>query len=222
MPVGFAGGLTDPDTGFVRFGWRDYDPAVGRFTAPDPLGDTGGDHDVYEYCVDDPVSMCDPEGLIPVPLLFLAGKALALGLGLGGAYMAASAADAMGNRYNAYDIKGRRPGTSSTPAWDGMNQIAPTVAAASAVSTVPGLAVTAPGPVIAAAQRGGAMAAAVAQRVGASAYGDKIITGVTHAAQLAEPFVIPGPPIAASWPGAIGGVGSFLYDQYKEQKKQNK
>ena len=151
VPVGFAGGLTDPDTGFVRFGWRDYDPAVGRFTAPDPLGDTGGDHDVYEYCVDDPVSMCDPEGLIPVPLLFLAGKALALGLGLGGAYMAASAADAMGNRYNAYDIKGRRPGTSSTPAWDGMNQIAPTVAAASAVSAVPGLAVTAPGPVIAAA-----------------------------------------------------------------------
>ena len=213
--MGFAGGLTDPDTGFVRFGWRDYDPAVGRFTAPDPLGDTGGDHDLYEYCVDDPVSMCDPEGLIPVPLLFLAGKALALGLGLGGAYMAASAADAMGNRYNAYDIKGRRPGTSSTPAWDGMNQIAPTVAAASAVSTVPGLAVTAPGPVIAAAQRVGTMAAAVAQRVGASAYGDKIITGVTHAAQLAEPFVIPGPPIAASWPGLAGTVANEFLRQYQ-------
>ena len=68
VPVGFAGGLVDPDTGFVRFGWRDYDPAVGRFTAPDPLGDTGGDHDVYEYCVDDPVSRVDPAGLADEPV----------------------------------------------------------------------------------------------------------------------------------------------------------
>ena len=41
MPVGFAGGLADQDTGLTRFGYRDYDPGVGRFTAPDPLGDTG-------------------------------------------------------------------------------------------------------------------------------------------------------------------------------------
>ncbi len=53
------------DTGLVRFGYRDYDPRVGRFTSPDPLGDTGGDHDVYDYCVDDPVSLVDPEGLNP-------------------------------------------------------------------------------------------------------------------------------------------------------------
>ena len=65
LPIGFAGGLEDPDTGLVRFGWRDYDPAVGRFTAPDPLGDTGGDHDLYDYCVDDPVSCVDPAGLFP-------------------------------------------------------------------------------------------------------------------------------------------------------------
>ena len=63
MPVGFAGGLTDPDTGFVRFGWRDYDPAVGRFTAPDPARDRRGDGDLYEYCMDDPVSRVDPTGL---------------------------------------------------------------------------------------------------------------------------------------------------------------
>lgn len=64
LPVGFAGGLRDPQTDLVRFGWRDYDPSVGRFTAPDPLGDTGGDHDLYEYCVDDPVTMNDPTGLM--------------------------------------------------------------------------------------------------------------------------------------------------------------
>ena len=57
----------DKDTGLVRFGYRDYDPAVGRFTCPDPLGDTGGDHDLYDYCVDDPVNSYDPTGLIDYP-----------------------------------------------------------------------------------------------------------------------------------------------------------
>ena len=63
IPIGFAGGLVDRDTGLVRFGFRDYMPELGRFTCPDPLGDTGGDHDLYDYCVDDPVNMVDPEGL---------------------------------------------------------------------------------------------------------------------------------------------------------------
>lgn len=63
LPLGFAGGLVDQHTGFVRFGYRDYDPQLGRFTDRDPLGDTGGDHDLYEYCVDDPVNKVDPRGL---------------------------------------------------------------------------------------------------------------------------------------------------------------
>jgi RHS repeat-associated protein len=42
--------------GFVRFGWRDYDTYTGRWTAPDPLGDAGGDPDWYGYCLDDPVN----------------------------------------------------------------------------------------------------------------------------------------------------------------------
>jgi len=63
LPLAFAGGLRDRFTGLVRFLHRDYDPTVGRFTAPDPLGDTGGDHDPYDYCVDEPVGRVDPEGL---------------------------------------------------------------------------------------------------------------------------------------------------------------
>ena len=59
-PIGFAGGLTDPDTGLVRFGWRDYDPMIGRFTALDPARDRRGDGDLYDYCMDDPVSRVDP------------------------------------------------------------------------------------------------------------------------------------------------------------------
>ena len=63
IPIGFAGGLTDPDTDLIRFGKRDYDPNIGRFTAPDPARDLRGDGDLYDYCADDPVSRKDPTGL---------------------------------------------------------------------------------------------------------------------------------------------------------------
>jgi len=63
VPIGFAGGLHDCDLGFVRFGWRDYDVNTGRWTAPDPIGDKGGDPDWYGYCLDDPVNAVDPLGL---------------------------------------------------------------------------------------------------------------------------------------------------------------
>ena len=46
LPIGFAGGLEDPDTGLVRFGWRDYDPTIGRFTSLDPARDRRGDGDL--------------------------------------------------------------------------------------------------------------------------------------------------------------------------------
>ena len=38
QPFGFAGGLYDHQTGLVRFGARDYDAEVGRWTAKDPIG----------------------------------------------------------------------------------------------------------------------------------------------------------------------------------------
>ncbi|MEF2231153.1 MAG: RHS repeat-associated core domain-containing protein [Pseudodesulfovibrio sp.] len=64
IPIGFAGGLHDRDLGFVRFGWRDYDTFTSRWTAPDPMGDAGGDPDWYGYCLDDPVNLSDPFGLM--------------------------------------------------------------------------------------------------------------------------------------------------------------
>ena len=63
VPIGFAGGLHDRDLGFVRFGWRDYDTFTSRWTAPDPIGDKGGDPDWYGYCLDDPVNAVDVLGL---------------------------------------------------------------------------------------------------------------------------------------------------------------
>ncbi|WP_320170645.1 RHS repeat-associated core domain-containing protein [Maridesulfovibrio sp.] len=64
LPLGFASGLTDKDTGLVHFGFREYDSEIGRFTAQDPLGYGGGDVDVYGYCLDDPINFNDPDGLM--------------------------------------------------------------------------------------------------------------------------------------------------------------
>ena len=63
VPFGFAGGLRDPDTGLVRFGARDYDPTVGRWTGPDPIRFDGGDANLYRYGSGDPVNRVDPSGL---------------------------------------------------------------------------------------------------------------------------------------------------------------
>jgi RHS repeat-associated protein len=62
QPFGFAGGLYDRDTGLVRFGARDYDAEVGRWTAKDPIGFLGGDANLYGYVGNDPVNVVDPEG----------------------------------------------------------------------------------------------------------------------------------------------------------------
>ena len=47
----------------MRFGYRDYDPDTGRWTAKDPIGFAGGDTDLYGYVQNDPVNYIDPHGL---------------------------------------------------------------------------------------------------------------------------------------------------------------
>ena len=64
IPVGFAGGLRDPDTGLVRFGARDYDSETGRWTAADPVRFNGGDANLYRYAANDPVNLTDRAGLL--------------------------------------------------------------------------------------------------------------------------------------------------------------
>jgi RHS repeat-associated protein len=63
VPIGFAGGLRDLDTGLIRFGSRDYDPATGRWTASDPIRFQGRDANLYRYAFADPVNRTDRMGL---------------------------------------------------------------------------------------------------------------------------------------------------------------
>jgi RHS repeat-associated protein len=62
QPFGFAGGLYDRDTELIRFGARDYDPKLGRWTAKDPILFGGGDSNLLCYVGDDPVNGLDPTG----------------------------------------------------------------------------------------------------------------------------------------------------------------
>src|SRR6185437_4357216 len=63
LPIGFGGGLADASTGLVRFGFRDYDPAAGRWTARDPVRFVGGQGNLFAYASNDPVNLRDPLGL---------------------------------------------------------------------------------------------------------------------------------------------------------------
>ncbi len=83
QPFGFAGGLYDRDLELVRFGARDYDPEIGRWTRPEPLlslpdgADAqalrGGDLNAYTYAQDDPVRYTDSGGFRPTLAELAAG-----------------------------------------------------------------------------------------------------------------------------------------------------
>ncbi len=68
QPFGFAGGIHDKDTGLVRFGVRDYDPKMGRWTCKDPIKLVGGDTNLYRYVGNNPVNLIDQLGLYSDPV----------------------------------------------------------------------------------------------------------------------------------------------------------
>ncbi|MFD5803155.1 DUF6531 domain-containing protein [Streptomyces sp. NPDC127020] len=62
MPLRFPGQYHDPETGWHYNYQRHYDPAIGRYSSPDPLG-LEPDPNHYGY-VDNPHSWIDPLGLL--------------------------------------------------------------------------------------------------------------------------------------------------------------
>ncbi len=64
QPFGFAAGLYDPQTGLVRFGARDYDPSLGRWTSKDPIRFAGGGTNLFGYTINDPINLLDPSGFM--------------------------------------------------------------------------------------------------------------------------------------------------------------
>ena len=74
---GFAGGMLDSDTRLVRFGYRDYDSEIGRWTTKDPILFDGGQLDLFGYIANDPVNLIDQLGLDPgwvFPTMDAAGR----------------------------------------------------------------------------------------------------------------------------------------------------
>lgn len=63
-PWRFSSKRMDPETGFLFFGRRYYDPVRGRWTTPDPLGFDGGPN-LYAYVLNSPLTRIDLYGLFP-------------------------------------------------------------------------------------------------------------------------------------------------------------
>jgi RHS repeat-associated protein len=76
-PFGFAGGLYDSDTSLMRFGARDYDPVVGRWTSKDPVLFDGDQANLYAYAGSDPINAVDPDGRFLILVVVWGGEAYA-------------------------------------------------------------------------------------------------------------------------------------------------
>jgi RHS repeat-associated protein len=59
----FPGQVFDGQAGLHANGFRDYDPAIGRYVESDPIGLKGGSYSTYIYVNDSPLSLEDPLGL---------------------------------------------------------------------------------------------------------------------------------------------------------------
>jgi len=60
---GFTGREYDLETGLYYYRVRYYDPETGRFISKDPIGFAGGDVNLYNYVLGDPINWGDPTGL---------------------------------------------------------------------------------------------------------------------------------------------------------------
>jgi RHS repeat-associated protein len=171
--LAFAGRPYHPETGLASFPFRDYDPAIGRFLQPEPLGLFAGWENAYAFAMNNPVNFIDPYGLWGWPSIsqVVGGIVVAAGVVAAGVAVAAAApVIAAGGTIGA--------GIAAAGA-----ALAPVGAAAGAVGTWLGPVGTA------AAVAGGAGGAVVSGATAATTgkgffgtIGDAVIGGVTGAA----------------------------------------
>ncbi len=87
FPLRFPGQYADRETNLHYNYYRDYDPAIGRYTESDPIGLAGGIN-TYAYAYNSPTMYTDPTGLF-VPLI-IPGVCAAGGCEAAGAALAAA------------------------------------------------------------------------------------------------------------------------------------
>ena len=71
-PLRYRGYYYDTESGLYYLNSRYYDPVVGRFVNADGLVQTGNgllDKNMFAYCGNDPVNMCDPTGNMSIMVL---------------------------------------------------------------------------------------------------------------------------------------------------------
>jgi len=63
QPYGYTGREYDAESGLYYYRARTYDPAIGQFLQPDPIGFAAGDLNIYAYVSNNPYNWNDPSGL---------------------------------------------------------------------------------------------------------------------------------------------------------------
>ncbi|MBI3205013.1 MAG: hypothetical protein HYZ29_25980, partial [Myxococcales bacterium] len=87
VPFGFAGGMLDPETGLTRFGARDYDPVVGRWSGKDARKYWRRGTNLYAYGDGEPVNRIDPAGKEAIAVGLGAGTVAGAAAGAAGTYL---------------------------------------------------------------------------------------------------------------------------------------
>lgn len=108
QPLRLPGQYAEPLTGLHQNWHRDYDPDLGRYLQPDPIGIAGGSN-LYAYTNGNPVTYSDPDGRIPAPLVVLGGIWLAYEWGAFAADTAATL-DTLTDRCASWQSKGLSTG----------------------------------------------------------------------------------------------------------------
>ena len=64
-PYKFNGKELDEETGLYYYGARYYDPRVSNWLSVDPLAEKFPNASPYNYCLDNPINLIDPDGMAP-------------------------------------------------------------------------------------------------------------------------------------------------------------